>query len=173
MCTSAMEDFYMYMFVCQGPTAHPVHFPCPPLLCMWATTRAGMCSAPCRDRLCIRVHMAYYSPVVLRVMFKRSANVFNMAMYAEGATVMSRRSRGTPRVSNRCCKRIRDLSVVSGKSPESCAMVDHALYQCQVDAQGLYQMYRKLLTFKFRVTQGGPVCLSTMSANIGVEMATM
>ena len=170
---SAMEDFYIDIVVGQGPTAHPVHFPLPPFTLIGATTRAGMLSAPLRDRFGISEHMAYYSPDDLSEIVKRSANVFNMAIDAEGAYEIARRSRGTPRVANRLLKRIRDFAEVAGKSPVDLAMVDHALDQLQVDAQGLDQIDRKLLTFMIRDYQGGPVGLSTIAANIGEEMATI
>ncbi len=132
-----------------------------------------MLSAPLRDRFGISEHMAYYSPDDLSEIVKRSANVFNMAIDAEGAYEIARRSRGTPRVANRLLKRIRDFAEVAGKSPVDLAMVDHALDQLQVDAQGLDQIDRKLLTFMIRDYQGGPVGLSTIAANIGEEMATI
>ena len=93
MLYSAMEDFYIDIVVGQGPTAHPVHFPLPPFTLIGATTRAGMLSAPLRDRFGINEHMAYYSPDDLSEIVKRSANVFNMAIDAEGAYEIARRSR--------------------------------------------------------------------------------
>mgnify|MGYP000074578381 FL=1 len=117
MLYSAMEDFYIDIVVGQGPTAHPVHFPLPPFTLIGATTRAGMLSAPLRDRFGISEHMAYYSADDLSEIVKRSATIFDMAIDAEGAHEIARRSRGTPRVANRLLKRIRDFAEVAGQSP--------------------------------------------------------
>ena len=117
MLYSAMEDFYIDIVVGQGPTAHPVHFPLPPFTLIGATTRAGMLSAPLRDRFGISEHMAYYSADDLSEIVKRSATIFDMAIDAEGAHEIARRSRGTPRVANRLLKRIRDFAEVAGQRP--------------------------------------------------------
>lgn len=173
MLYSAMEDFYIDIVVGQGPTAHPVLFPLPPFTLIGANTRAGMLSAPLRDRFGISEHMAYYSPDDLSEIVKRSANVLHMAIDAEGAYEIARRSRGTPRVAHRLLKRIRDFAEVAGQSPVDLDMVELALELLQVDATGLELIDRQLLTYLIRDYTGGPVGLYTIAAHIGEEMATI
>lgn len=109
---SAMEDYYVDIMVGQGPTAHPVHFPLPPFTLVGATTRAGMLSAPLRDRFGIISHMEYYEEDDLREIVLRSADIFQTEIVEEGAIEIARRSRGTPRIANRLLKRIRDFAQV-------------------------------------------------------------
>lgn len=173
MLYSAMEDFYIDIVVGQGPTAHPVHFPLPPFTLVGATTRAGMLSAPLRDRFGITEHMAYYTTDELTKIVRRSASIFNMTLPDESAHALARRSRGTPRIANRLLRRIRDFADVAEAPSISVALVDHALDQLQVDEKGLDQTDRKLLMMMIRDYGGGPVGLSTIAANIGEETATI
>ncbi|MFD1431287.1 Holliday junction branch migration DNA helicase RuvB [Lacticaseibacillus yichunensis] len=173
MLYSAMEDFYVDIVVGQGPTAHPVHFPLPPFTLIGATTRAGMLSAPLRDRFGITGHMVYYAPEELTQIVQRSAGIFNMTLPEASALELARRSRGTPRIANRLLRRIRDFAEVAEADEISVALVDHALDQLQVDGSGLDQIDRKLLSIMIRDYDGGPVGLNTIAANIGEESATI
>lgn len=175
MLYSAMEDFYVDIVVGQGPTAHPVHFPLPPFTLIGATTRAGMLSAPLRDRFGITEHMAYYDAEELQQIVQRSARIFDLAVPDESAMEIARRSRGTPRIANRLLKRIRDFAEVDDDHDHAITvqLVDHALDQLQVDDQGLDQIDRKLLAMMIRDYDGGPVGLNTIAANIGEETATI
>ncbi len=101
MLYSAMEDFFVDIVVGQGPTAHPIHFPLPPFTLIGATTRAGLLSAPLRDRFGIVEHMNYYTEDDLANIVKRSAEIFKTNIDDQGAHEIARRSRGTPRISNR------------------------------------------------------------------------
>ena len=114
MLYSAMEDFYVDIMVGQGPTAHPVHFPLPPFTLIGATTRAGMLSAPLRDRFGIISHMEYYDEQDLQEIVLRSSDIFQTEIIEEGALEIARRSRGTPRLANRLLKRVRDFAQVQG-----------------------------------------------------------
>ncbi len=114
MLYSAMEDFYVDIMVGQGPTAHPVHFPLPPFTLIGATTRAGMLSAPLRDRFGIISHMEYYDEQDLQEIVLRSSDIFQTEIIEEGALEIARRSRGTPRIANRLLKRVRDFAQVQG-----------------------------------------------------------
>ncbi|WP_179395959.1 Holliday junction branch migration DNA helicase RuvB [Lacticaseibacillus absianus] len=172
MLYSAMEDYYIDIVVGQGPTAHPVHFPLPPFTLIGATTRAGMLSAPLRDRFGITEHMAYYQDAELQEIVLRSAGIFDMALPTDSALEIARRSRGTPRIANRLLKRIRDFADVA-ESSVTVPIVDHALDQLQVDDRGLDAIDRKLLMMMIRDYAGGPVGLSTIAANIGEETATI
>ncbi|WP_125710925.1 Holliday junction branch migration DNA helicase RuvB [Lacticaseibacillus porcinae] len=173
MLYSAMEDFYIDIVVGQGPTAHPVHFPLPPFTLVGATTRAGMLSAPLRDRFGITAHMAYYTPEELTQIVQRTAGIFNMTLPLASAQALALRSRGTPRIANRLLKRIRDFADVAEADTVTVELVDHALDQLQVDERGLDQIDRKMLMMMIRDYDGGPVGLATIAANIGEETATI
>ncbi|WP_436667567.1 Holliday junction branch migration DNA helicase RuvB [Latilactobacillus sakei] len=170
---SAMEDFYIDIVVGQGPTAHPVHFPLPPFTLIGATTRAGLLSAPLRDRFGIVEHMAYYTETDLMDIVQRSAGVFNMSIVPDGALEIARRSRGTPRIANRLLKRTRDYAQVADQNTIDQAIADHALSQLQVDIRGLDGVDRKILQMMIDYYQGGPVGLKTIAANIGEENETI
>lgn len=170
---SAMEDFYIDIIVGQDTTAHPVHFPLPPFTLIGATTRAGMLSAPLRERFGILGHMNYYTENELTSIVKRSAEVFNTSIDSEGAHEIARRSRGTPRIANRLLKRVRDFSQVSQKEAIDKEIVDYALTLLRVDDRGLDDNDRKLLQTMIMLYDGGPVGLSTIAANIGEETDTI
>lgn len=174
MLYSAMEDFFIDIVVGQGPTAHPIHFPLPPFTLIGATTRAGLLSAPLRDRFGIVGHMAYYSADELEQIVKRSAKILNSPIQEEGAHEIALRSRGTPRIANRLLKRIRDFAEVSEHHDSiDRTIVQDALQMLQVDDQGLDQTDIKLLETMIRFYNGGPVGLNTLAANIGEETDTV
>ena len=163
MLYSAMEDFYIDIMVGQGTTAHPVHFPLPPFTLVGATTRAGMLSAPLRDRFGIISHMEYYQEQDLK----------EIEIFEEGAFEIARRSRGTPRIANRLLKRVRDFAQVQSDGKIDRAIADKALTLLQVDHQGLDYVDQKLLKTMIDLYGGGPVGLSTLSVNIGEETETV
>lgn len=173
MLYSAMEDFYIDIVVGEGPTAHPVHFPLPPFTLIGATTRAGMLSAPLRDRFGIVAHMNYYRTDELEKIIFRSAKIFDTSISQEGAHELARRSRGTPRIANRLLKRVRDFAQVAGKKQIDEDSVSQALQLLQVDDQGLDEVDRKLLQTMIDYYNGGPVGLKTIAANIGEETNTI
>lgn len=173
MLYSAMEDFYVDIMVGQGPTAHPVHFPLPPFTLIGATTRAGMLSAPLRDRFGIIAHMEYYEEEDLREIVLRSADIFQTEIITEGALEIARRSRGTPRIANRLLKRVRDFAQVQGDGKIDQLIADRALTLLQVDQAGLDYVDQKLLRTMIELYGGGPVGLSTLSVNIGEERETV
>ena len=156
MLYSAMEDFYVDIMVGQGPTAHPVHFPLPPFTLIGATTRAGMLSAPLRDRFGIISHMEYYEESDLREIVIRSSDIFQTEIIEEGALEIARRSRGTPRIANRLLKRVRDFAQVQGDGKIDQQIADRKLLRTMIELYG-----------------GGPVGLSTLSVNIGEERETV
>ena len=173
MLYSAMEDFYVDIMVGQGPTAHPVHFPLPPFTLIGATTRAGMLSAPLRDRFGIISHMEYYEEADLREIVIRSADIFQTEIIEEGALEIARRSRGTPRIANRLLKRVRDFAQVQGDGKINQTIANQALTLLQVDQAGLDYVDQKLLRTMIELYGGGPVGLSTLSVNIGEERETV
>ena len=173
MLYSAMEDFYVDIMVGQGPTAHPVHFPLPPFTLIGATTRAGMLSAPLRDRFGIISHMEYYDEQELQETVLRSSDIFQTEIIEEGALEIARRSRGTPRIANRLLKRVRDFAQVQGDGKIDRPIADQALTLLQVDQAGLDYVDQKLLRTMIELYGGGPVGLSTLSVNIGEERETV
>lgn len=170
---SAMEDFYIDIMVGQGTTAHPVHFPLPPFTLIGATTRAGMLSAPLRDRFGIISHMEYYQTEELKEIILRSADIFRVAITKEGALEIARRSRGTPRIANRLLKRVRDFAQVQAQGQIDRPIADQALTLLQVDQAGLDYIDQKLLRTLIEVYHGGPVGLNTLAVNIGEEPDTV
>lgn len=173
MLYSAMEDFFVDIMVGQGTTAHPVHFPLPPFTLIGATTRAGMLSAPLRDRFGIVAHMEYYEDQDLKEIVLRSADIFQTEIVEEGAFEIARRSRGTPRIANRLLKRVRDFAQVQSDGIINKPVADQALTLLQVDNQGLDYVDQKLLRTLIELYGGGPVGLSTLSVNIGEETETV
>lgn len=173
MLYSAMEDFFVDIIVGQGPSAHPVHFPLPPFTLIGATTRAGLLSAPLRDRFGIVSHMEYYPVKDLKEIVIRSADVFQTKINDTGAHEIARRSRGTPRIANRLLKRVRDYAQVEGEGEVSQRMADEALALLRVDQEGLDYVDQKMLTTMIELYRGGPVGLSTIAANIGEETETV
>lgn len=173
MLYSAMEDFYVDIMVGQGPPAHPVHFPLPPFTLIGATTRAGMLSAPLRDRFGIISHMEYYDEQDLQEIVLRSSDIFQTEIIEEGALEIARRSRGTPRIANRLLKRVRDFAQVQGDGKIDRPIADQALTLLQVDQAGLDYVDQKLLRTMIELYGGGPVGLSTLSVNIGEERETV
>lgn len=170
---SAMEDYFIDIIVGQDATAHAVHFPLPPFTLIGATTRAGMLSAPLRDRFGIVGHMNYYTEEELTNIVYRSAQVLASEISAKGAHEIARRSRGTPRVANRLLKRVRDFAEVAEKDQIDDEISRYALDLLQVDKVGLDATDRKMLTTMIKLYQGGPVGLTTIAANIGEETDTI
>lgn len=173
MLYSAMEDFYIDIMVGQGTTAHPVHFPLPPFTLVGATTRAGMLSAPLRDRFGIISHMEYYGEVELQEIILRSAAIFETEIVEEGSLEIARRSRGTPRIANRLLKRVRDFAQVQGDGIINQRTADEALRLLRVDHAGLDYIDQKLIKTMIELYGGGPVGLNTLAVNIGEEQETV
>ncbi|TLQ05399.1 Holliday junction branch migration DNA helicase RuvB [Pediococcus stilesii] len=173
MLYSAMEDFFVDIVVGQGPTAHPIHFPLPPFTLIGATTRAGLLSAPLRDRFGIVEHMNYYTTTDLSNIVCRSAAIFESHIDNEGAHEIASRSRGTPRIANRLLKRIRDFAEVENDAKIDQKIVEKSLKLLRVDDQGLDQTDQKVLRTMIELYGGGPVGLSTIAANIGEEPDTI
>lgn len=170
---SAMEDYYIDIIVGEGANAHPVHFPLPPFTLVGATTRAGMLSAPLRDRFGIVAHMEYYSVDELKEIVLRSADVLQTQIHEEGALEVARRSRGTPRIANRLLKRVRDFAEVEGSGVVTSEAASEALELLRVDAEGLDSLDHRMLLTMIEMYNGGPVGLSTLAANIGEETETI
>lgn len=138
-----------------------------------ATTRAGLLSAPFRDRFGIVEHMKYYNTEDLQDIVLRSADIFHTKIYDQGAHEIARRSRGTPRIANRLLKRVRDFAQVSNDGNVDVDIVDTSLKMLGVDNEGLDATDIKLLKTMIKFYNGGPVGVSTLAANIGEEVNTI
>ncbi|MGX6978846.1 Holliday junction branch migration DNA helicase RuvB [Vagococcus elongatus] len=173
MLYSAMEDYYVDIMVGQGSGAHPVHFELPPFTLVGATTRAGMLSAPLRDRFGIVSHLEYYQIEDLQEIVLRSATIFETEILEEGAFELARRSRGTPRIANRLLRRVRDVAQVESDGVVDQKIADKALTILRVDQEGLDYVDQKILKTMIELYGGGPVGLSTLSVNISEETETV
>ncbi|PXW90009.1 Holliday junction DNA helicase subunit RuvB [Streptohalobacillus salinus] len=169
----AMEDFCLDIVIGTGSTARSVRLDLPPFTLVGATTRAGLLTAPLRDRFGVLSRLEYYDTEALREIIERSATVFDVSINSEAAIEIARRSRGTPRIANRLLKRVRDISQVRGETEVSMATTDRALTMLQVDKIGLDHIDHKLLLSIMDQFNGGPVGLDTLSATIGEESQTI
>lgn len=173
MLYSAMEDFFIDIIIGEGDTARAVHFPLPPFTLIGATTRAGILSAPLRDRFGIISHMEYYSVENLIEIVERSSQVLNADIQKDGAIEIAKRSRGTPRIANRLLKRVRDYAEVKADGIIEGSVAFDALNMLNVDREGLDSVDQRILEVIIKLYNGGPVGLNTLSANIGEDMDTI
>ena len=169
----AMEDFAIDIMIGKGATARSIRLDLPQFTLIGATTRAGMLSAPLRDRFGVIQRLEFYTPAELSEIILRSAKVLNMEMDAKGAMELARRSRGTPRLANRLLKRVRDYAQVKydGKVTESVAR--EVLDILDVDRYGLDSVDRNILWTMIEKFGGGPVGLETLAASIGEDSGTL
>lgn len=169
----AMEDFFLDIVIGTGPSARSVRIDLPPFTLIGATTRAGLLTAPLRDRFGVLSRLEYYEVKALCAIVERTAEIFHTTITKEAAIEVARRSRGTPRIANRLLKRIRDISQVRGEQEISLETTSLALSMLQVDDAGLDHIDHKLLMGIIEGFQGGPVGLDTISATIGEESQTI
>ncbi len=173
MLYSAMEDFYIDIIIGEGDTARPVHFSLPPFTLIGATTRAGLLSAPLRDRFGIVSHMAYYTVDSLSEIIYRTSQVLSAEIEETGALEVAKRSRGTPRVANRLLKRVRDFAEVEADGLITEPVATEALDMLNVDKAGLDTVDQKILEVIIELYKGGPVGLNTLAANVGEDIDTI
>ncbi|MBP3951414.1 Holliday junction branch migration DNA helicase RuvB [Bacillus suaedae] len=169
----AMEDFCLDIVIGKGPTARSVRLELPPFTLVGATTRAGMLSAPLRDRFGVLSRLEYYSEAELTIIVKRTAEIFEAEIEDQAAIEIARRSRGTPRIANRLLRRVRDFAQVEGDGNITLTIAKHSLEQLQVDELGLDHIDHKLLYGMIEKFRGGPVGLDTIAATIGEESETI
>ena len=169
----AMEDYAIDIMIGKGPTARSIRLDLPHFTLVGATTRAGLLTAPLRDRFGIIHRMEFYTVEELQTIIMRSAEVLNAPLEPAGAIEMARRSRGTPRLANRILKRVRDYAQVkhAGIITEEVAMT--ALDLMDVDRMGLDHIDRNILLTMIHKFGGGPVGLDTLAAAIGEDAGTI
>jgi len=165
----AMEDYNLDLMIGQGTAARSIKLELPKFTLVGATTRPGMITAPLRGRFGIVFHLDFYNIEDLQTIIKRSAEILKVEIEENGATEISKRSRGTPRIANRLLRRVRDYAEVDydGRITEAVAM--DALNRMEVDTYGLDEVDRKLLLTIIEKFDGGPVGLGTISAAIYEE----
>lgn len=169
----AMEDFSIDIIIGKGQAARSIRLDLPHFTLIGATTRAGMLTAPLRDRFGVVNRLDFYTTEELTSIVERSAQVLDVSVDEQGAMEIARRSRGTPRLANRLLKRVRDFAQVQFDSfiDESVARI--ALNQLEVDALGLDQVDRNLLETMIEKFEGKPVGLDTLAAAIGEDSGTI
>lgn len=169
----AMEDFAIDIMIGKGATARSIRIDLPKFTLVGATTRAGMLTAPLRDRFGLINKLEFYTPDELRLIIKRSAQVLNVEIDEEGARELARRSRGTPRLANRLLKRVRDFAEVKYDGRIDINVANYALDIMEVDKLGLDNADRNIMITIIEKFSGGPVGLDTLAAAIGEDAGTL
>ena len=169
----AMEDYVIDIMIGKGSAARSIRLDLPRFTLVGATTRAGMLTAPLRDRFGVVNRLEFYTTEELAQIIKRSARVFNVEIDEQGAVEIARRSRGTPRLANRLLKRVRDFAQVKYDGIITLEVVNVALDLLEVDKMGLDTTDRDLLMTMIDNFSGGPVGLDTLAASIGEDSGTI
>ena len=169
----AMEDYAIDIMIGKGATARSIRLDLPKFTLVGATTRAGMLTAPLRDRFGVIHRLEFYSVEELKLIIQHSAKILNVEIDENGARELARRSRGTPRLANRILKRVRDFAQVkyNGMITEEVAKI--ALDLLDVDKMGLDHIDRNILMTMIEKFSGGPVGLETLAAAIGEDSGTI
>lgn len=169
----AMEDFAIDIVIGKGASARSIRLDLPKFTLVGATTRAGLLTAPLRDRFGVVSHLEFYTTDELEKIIRRSAQVLNVEIDDEGAHELARRSRGTPRLANRMLKRVRDFAQVKYDGRITKEVADYALTLMDVDKDGLDRNDRMILSAIINKFGGGPVGIETIAASIGEDAGTL
>ena len=169
----AMEDFQLDIVIGQGPSARTLKLELPRFTLIGATTRAGLLTSPLRDRFGVVARLDFYTQEDLEVIVGRSAQVLRVDIDQDGRAEIARRARGTPRISNRLLRRVRDYAQVRADGMITREVASQALQLLEVDTQGLDKMDRQLLSTIIDKFAGGPVGLETLAASINEEKETI
>ncbi|HLS83433.1 MAG TPA: Holliday junction branch migration DNA helicase RuvB [Arenimonas sp.] len=169
----AMEDFQIDIMIGEGPAARSIKLDLPPFTLIGATTRAGLLTAPLRDRFGIVQRLEFYTPGELTRIVERSAGILGIACEPEGAAEIARRSRGTPRIANRLLRRVRDFAQVRAKGVITREVADQAMAMLKVDAEGFDPLDRRLLGMIVENFGGGPVGVESLAAALSEERGTL
>lgn len=169
----AMEDFAIDIMIGKGQTARSIRLDLPHFTLVGATTRAGLLTAPLRDRFGVVNRLEYYTIDELKNIIIRSAGVLKAPIDKDGAVELARRSRGTPRLANRLLKRVRDFAQVKYDGIITKEVVDYSLDLLEVDKEGLDKNDRNILFTIIEKYGGGPVGLDTLAASLGEDAGTL
>ena len=170
---SAMEDFRIDIMIESGPSAKSVQINLNKFTLIGATTRAGLLSAPLRDRFGIVSRLEYYDVDVLSKIVTRSSKILNVDIQKTSAEKIAGRSRGTPRISNSLLRRVNDFALIKGDGTIDDKITDYALTSLNVDVNGLNQMDKDILITIIDKFNGGPVGLTTIATAVGEEANTI
>ena len=170
---SAMEDFVLDIIVGKGPNAQSIRIDLEKFTLIGATTRAGMLSAPLRDRFGVLLALNLYDTKDLTTIVKRSADILEIPIDEKGAIEIARRSRGTPRIANRLLKRVRDFAIVKADEKIDYATSKKGLELLEIDPMGLDTMDKKIIMTMYENFAGGPVGVDTIAASTGIENVTI
>ena len=169
----AMEDYVIDVVIGKGTAARSIRFDLPHFTLVGATTRAGMLSAPLRDRFGVVNRLEFYSPEELCCIIENSAKILQVDIDKEGAMELARRSRGTPRLANRFLKRVRDFAQIKYDGKITKEVADFALNLLEVDRFGLDRTDRKIITTMIESYGGGPVGIESLAVAIGEDAGTL
>ncbi len=169
----AMDSLKCELIVDKGPNARHYTLNIEPFTLIGATTRAGMITAPLRDRFGVVMRLDFYTPEELCTIIKRSAGILEIEISDDGADEIARRARGTPRIANRLLKRTRDFAQVQGKTSIDREAADFALGRLRVDQKGLDEMDRRILTSIVQKFGGGPVGIQSLAVAVSEEQETL
>jgi Holliday junction DNA helicase RuvB len=169
----AMEDFALDIMIGKGPSARSVRLDLPSFTLIGATTRAGLLSAPLRDRFGVISRLEFYTVDELAYIVSRASEILGVEIIGNAAEEIALRSRGTPRIANRLLKRVRDFAQVRGDGIITQALAEEALQRLQIDPRGLDEIDHKMLKSMINSFRGGPVGLDTIAATIGEESQTI
>ena len=169
----AMEDYAIDIMIGKGASARSIRLDLPKFTLVGATTRAGLLSAPLRDRFGVMHHLEFYTHDELKTIIIRSAQVLGVEIDEKGAAEIAKRSRGTPRLANRLLKRVRDFAQVKYDGRITYDVACFALNLLEVDQYGLDKIDRRILQTMIVNFQGGPVGLETLAAAIGEDSGTL
>jgi len=169
----AMEDFQIDIMIGEGPAARSIKLDLPPFTLIGATTRAGLLTAPLRDRFGIVQRLEFYTPEELTRIVRRSAEILGIECAADGAGEIARRSRGTPRIANRLLRRVRDYAQVRAGGVITREVADQAMAMLKVDAEGFDQLDRRMLQMIIENFEGGPVGVESLAAALSEERGTL
>ena len=169
----AMEDYAIDIMIGKGSTARSIRLELPPFTLIGATTRAGMLTAPLRDRFGVVDRLEFYTDKELQTIVMRSATVLGVDIDAQGALEIGKRSRGTPRLANRLLKRVRDFAQVKYEGVITKEVANQALDMLEVDKKGLDYIDRNILTTMIEKFAGGPVGLETLAATTSEDTGTL
>ena len=170
---SAMEDFVLDIIVGKGPNAQSIRIDLEKFTLIGATTRAGMLSAPLRDRFGVLLSLNLYGSKDLTTIVKRSANILEIPIDEKGAIEIAKRSRGTPRIANRLLKRVRDYAIVMADDKIDYETSKKGLELLEIDPMGLDTMDKKIILTMYENFAGGPVGVDTIAASTGIENVTI
>ena len=169
----AMEDYAIDIMIGKGASARSIRLDLPKFTLVGATTRAGMLTAPLRDRFGVVHRLEFYTVEELQTIIMRSAGVLGVEIDSRGAMELAKRSRGTPRLANRLLKRVRDFAQVKYDGIITKEVADYALDLLDVDKYGLDHIDRNILLTMIEKFQGGPVGLDTLAASVGEDAGTI